>query len=112
MKHISQQRTTEEYKAAICQQYEILAPSKHKLKISLRCYLTVGYEWHVVEIAVIVMGRCNVWFKNNAIKQRNQHHDHLEDVCCERSLRNDMNFTIKHYRNFTYTKETFSFQLL
>jgi len=35
-------------------------------------YWTVGYEWHTVENAVVVMEIHNVWFKNgSAVKQRN-----------------------------------------
>ena len=68
--------------------YEILPPSKHRLKIprdgvqlfeekmanfiSEINYWTVGYERHIVEKAVVVVGICNVWFKNgSAVKQRN-----------------------------------------
>jgi hypothetical protein len=68
--------------------YEILAPSKHRLKIpregvqlfekkmanftSEINYWTEGYEWHRVENAVVVIGICNVLFKTgSAVKQRN-----------------------------------------
>jgi len=62
--------------------YEILAPSKHRLEIprdgvqlfeekmvnfiSEINYWTVGYEWHKVENALVVLGICNVWFKNGS----------------------------------------------
>lgn len=62
--------------------YEILAPSKHRLKITrdgVRLfekkmanfiseinYWMVGYEWHTVENTVIVMEICNVWFKHGS----------------------------------------------
>lgn len=68
--------------------YKIPAPSKHRLKIprdgvqlfeekmanfiSEVNYWTVGYEWHKVANAVVVLGICNVWFKNvSAVNQRN-----------------------------------------
>jgi len=35
-------------------------------------YWTVGYEWHKVENAVVMLGICNVQFKNgSAVNQRN-----------------------------------------
>lgn len=61
--------------------YEILATSKHRLEIPRDRvqlfeekmanfiaeinYWTVGYKWHKVENALVVLV-CNVWFKNGS----------------------------------------------